>query len=136
MFCWSGILSSCLSLWFRFVCVHVIYGLDILSCLIRYVFVNMSFICPIPLTICCLRYCSVIIDIFWMCLVLHVITLPVFATPTLYDHPLWSVLLLLTINPCVCGPPSSLYMTAVDPIGKILNLCEYHCSLNIFPATI
>ena len=66
MFYLSGILSSCLSLQFLFICVHVICGLNVLSCLIWSEFVIVSFRCPALLTICCLRYCYVIINIFLM----------------------------------------------------------------------
>ena len=62
--------------------------------------------------------CSVIIRIFQMCLVLYVITLPGFIILTLYDNPLWFVLLLLTITPCINGPLLSLYMATVEPLVK------------------
>ena len=90
------------------ICLHVIYELNILSCLIRSVFVNMSFGCPVFLTICPLWYCSVITGILLMYLVLHVITLPDFISLPLYNSLLWSALLLLTITPCIHGPISSL----------------------------
>ena len=60
----------------------LIIGLNALSCLIRSVSVNISSSCQALSTICCLKYCSVIVGIFWMCISLHIISLPVIATYT------------------------------------------------------
>ena len=110
----SSILFSLLWLWFLFICVSDIWGLNILFCLISFAFVNMSLSCQMLLSLHSLWYCSVIIGIFLMCLVLHVITLPVFITLTLYDFLLCSVLLIFTVNLCIHDPPLSLYMSTVD----------------------
>ena len=68
-------------------------------------------------------------------LVLPVISLQVFITFTLYDCPLWSELILLTITPCVDSPWSSLCMATVGLIGKEIESI-YHCSLCIYIAAI
>ena len=88
--CFVGLASCllCLLLWFVIISMHIIYRLNILSFLIRSVFVNVSVGWPVLLTICCLRYCSVVINILQMCLVLHFITLLLFITLTLYHCPL------------------------------------------------
>ena len=42
--------------------------------------VNMPSRCPVPFIICSLRCCSAIIGVFWVCLVLCVINLPILST--------------------------------------------------------
>ena len=113
----SDVLSSNLSLFFVFSCVHTIYGLNALLCLIKSVSLNMSSRWPVIFIVCSLLHCSVIIG-FWMCHVLYIISLPIFVTLTYYDCPLWFALLPSTITPCVHGPQSSLCTTTVDPVGK------------------
>ena len=56
--------------------VYATYGLNILLVLIGFLSVNMSLEYPVLFTVCCLRYCSVIIGIFCMCLMLHIISSP------------------------------------------------------------
>ena len=71
-----------------------------------------------------------------MYLVLCVINLPIFVTFSLYDHPLWSVLLASIITPCVQDPLSSHYTTTVDPIGNNVSLCDYHYHLGVYLAML
>ena len=51
-----------------FICTCAIHRFNVLFCLIWSVSVNMSFRCSVLVTVCSLRYCSVVIGIFQMCL--------------------------------------------------------------------
>ena len=101
MFCWSCIFFSHLSL---------CYGLIVC------VSVKMSPRCPVA-------FCNLLSEILFHCYwhfpyVLCVISLPIFISFILYDHPLPSTLLLLTITLCFHGPLSSLCTVTIDPMGK------------------
>ena len=85
---WSGVLSSCHPLWYVLTCVSATYGLSTLLCSSEFVSVNMSFRHQVPITMCSLKYYFAIICVLQMCLVLHVIRLPIYFTLTMYDHPL------------------------------------------------
>ena len=115
---WFDIMSSHLSRWYVFACMNAIYVLNALSCLTRSVSMNISSRWPEFFTICSLGYCSAVIGIFHMCLVLQVITLSIFITLTLYGCLLWSMLLPSTITQCTHGPPSSLCIATIGPMGK------------------
>ena len=115
--CQAGDLSSCLSLWYIF-CVSAAYGLNILLCSSEVAYVNISSKHPVPFTICSQWFYFNIIRVLHMFLMLHVINLPIFFTLTMYDYPLWSVLLASTVSPYIHGPPCFHCMTTVYPIGK------------------
>ena len=88
LICWSGVSSSCLPLWYMFIYLPAVYGLNTLLCSTEFLSVNMSSKFSVPFTFCCLRYCSTILNAFQMCLVLHVISLPIFITLTMFGNPL------------------------------------------------
>ena len=91
-------LASHLSLWYTFPCVSAAYGLNTLLCSIGLKSVNISSKHPGYFIICSQRYCSVVIGVLQVCLMLCVINLSVFVTLPVYDYPLWSVLLPSTMT--------------------------------------
>ena len=95
-----------------FICVYNIYSLNVISCLIMPLSVSMSFRCPALFTICSLRYCFVIIGIFWMCLVLHVMSLPVFS-------PSLCMIASYGLQSCPLQSP-------ICPQSTIISLYSYH----------
>ena len=124
------------SLWSMLICSFTIYRLNVLSCHIRSVFVVNVCKKPSAFTYMSLRYCSVIIGIFQMCLALCVITLL---------DLLSSICMINHCGLCHCSWQSphvsmvhyNLFVWLLYGVWeKKLNLYQFQCSLNICPARI
>ena len=77
--------------------------------------IHMSCSHPTAFLICSYKYCSDHRVVPHMHFALHIMSLPVFVTQLVYEHPLWLLLLGPTITPCI---PSPLFL--LD--------CYYSCS--------
>ena len=76
--------------WDIFTCVLAAYGLNILSCPTVHKSDNISFECTVPSLIFSKRYFSIIKGVLHMCLIFHMINLPIFVT-LMKDCPFSSV---------------------------------------------
>ena len=66
------------------------------------------------------------------CLVLCIMSLPVFITKIVQEHPLWSIQLGSTITLYVHGLQSSYWTTTIDPAERTEGFFKCHCPCYIY----
>ena len=59
-----------------------------------------------------------VIRVLHMCLVFHLVSLPVLMVQMMCDDPLWSLSFTSFTNLCIHGPPSSHCIAIIDPMEK------------------
>ena len=112
----------------QFACVFVSAVSDMITlpCSIGTTCIKISSNHPVAFFICDHRYYSMVIGMLCLCFMFCVISLPVFMTWMMYEHPPWSLFFTPSKTHCIPRILSYHCTAAVDLTDKKMGLCEYH----------
>ena len=106
MICFPPLLLTVFFPWSTCALKSAVHDLGILLCSSSTACVKCPLIKTVPFFFCSHRYCSVVTRLLCICLMFHIISLPIFIT------------LISLMTPYAHGPPSSHCTATVDPTGK------------------